>query len=53
MPTITLTPLLARYLSFAEREEIAILNEQEVGVRAIAHKLRRAPTKCRDPIGWF
>jgi IS30 family transposase len=33
-----------RYLSFAEREEIAILRVQEHGVRAIARKLGRAPS---------
>ena len=35
-------PLSGRYLSFAEREEIAILRVQEHGVRAIARKLGRA-----------
>jgi len=37
-------PLLGRYLSFAEREEIAILRVQEHGVRVIARKLGRAPS---------
>jgi IS30 family transposase len=37
-------PLSGRYLSFAEREEIAILRVQEHGVRAIARKLGRAPS---------
>jgi IS30 family transposase len=37
-------PLSGRYLSFAEREEIAILRVQEHGVRAIARKLERAPS---------
>ena len=37
-------PLSRRYLSFAEREEIAILRVQEHGVRAIARKLGRAPS---------
>src|SRR5271169_6697670 len=36
--------LSGRYLSFAEREEIAILRVQEHGVRAIARKLGRAPS---------
>src|SRR5207302_409716 len=31
MPPITLAPLSGRYLSFAEREEIAILHAQRVG----------------------
>lgn len=33
-----------RYLSFAEREEIAILRAQDVGVREIARRLGRAPS---------
>jgi hypothetical protein len=37
-------PLSGRYLSFAEREEIAILRVQEHGVRAIARKLGWAPS---------
>src|SRR6266513_461799 len=34
MPPISLGLLSGRYLSFAEREEIAILHAQRVGVRA-------------------
>jgi IS30 family transposase len=37
-------PRSRRYLSFTEREEIAILRSQEHGVRAIARKLGRAPS---------
>jgi transposase, IS30 family len=44
MPPISLAPLSGRYLSFAEREEIAILHAQRVGVRAIACRLGRAPS---------
>jgi transposase, IS30 family len=44
MPPITLAPLSGRYLSFAEREEIAILHAQRVGVRAIARRVGRAPS---------
>ncbi len=44
MPTIQLGPLSGRYLSFAEREEIALLRAQNVGVREIARRLRRAPS---------
>ena len=44
MPTITLALHSGRYISFAEREEIAILHAQEFGVRAIARKLGRAPS---------
>lgn len=42
MPPTTLTPLSGRYLSFAEREEIALLRAQEFGVCAIARHLGRA-----------
>src|SRR5215218_1482957 len=44
MPPISLAPLSGRYLSFAEREEIAILHAQRVGVRAIARRVKRAPS---------
>lgn len=43
MPTFMRVPLSGRYLSFAEREEIALLRAQNAGVRQIARKL------CRDP----
>ena len=36
--------LSGRYLSFAEREEIAVLRAQGVGVRQIARRLGRAPS---------
>ena len=39
-----LSPLTGRYLSFSEREEIAILHARDVGVRAIARELGRAPS---------
>jgi IS30 family transposase len=39
-----LAPLSGRYLSFAEREEIAILHAQRVGVREIARRLKRSPS---------
>ncbi len=42
MPSISLAPLSGRYLSFAEREEIAILHAQLVGVREIARRLNRS-----------
>ena len=42
MPSLTLAPVSGRYLSFAEREEIAILHAQKVGVREIARRLGRA-----------
>jgi IS30 family transposase len=44
MPPISLAPLSGRYLSFAEREEIAILHAQRVGVRGIARRLGRSPS---------
>ena len=44
MPTVSLAPLSGRYLSFAEREEIAILNAQGCGVREIARRLGRSPS---------
>jgi IS30 family transposase len=37
-------PLSSRYLSFAEREEIAILTAQGFRIREIAHKLVRSPS---------
>ncbi len=44
MPAMDLVPLSGRYLSFGEREEIAILTAQHVGVRQIARRLGRAPS---------
>jgi IS30 family transposase len=44
MPPHGLTALSGRYLSFAEREEIAILRAQHAGVREIARRLRRSPS---------
>ena len=41
MPPILLAPLSGRYLSFGEREEIAILYAQRLGVREIARRLNR------------
>jgi transposase, IS30 family len=49
MPPISLVPLSKRYLSFAEREEIAILHAQQFGVREIARRLgRSASTISRE-----
>lgn len=39
-----LGPMSKRYLSFIEREEIAILQSQNLGVRAIARRLGRPPS---------
>lgn len=43
MPTITLTEPGGRYLSFEEREEIALLRAQDYGVREVARRLGRDP----------
>jgi IS30 family transposase len=44
MPPISLAPVSGRYLSFSEREEIAILRAQQLGVRAIARRIGRSPS---------
>lgn len=44
MAPSTLRPLSGRYLSFVEREEIALLRAQGQGVRSIARQLGRAPS---------
>ncbi len=44
MPPIELAPPSRRYLSFAEREEIALLRVRQHGVRVIARRLGRSPS---------
>jgi IS30 family transposase len=44
MAPFTFAPLSGRYLSFAEREEIAILHAQHHGVRGIARRVGRSPS---------
>jgi len=44
MPSIELGPSSGRYLSFAEREEIALLRARNVGVREVARQLNRSPS---------
>jgi IS30 family transposase len=44
MPSVGLRPLSGRYLSFEEREEIALLRAGGAGVREIARQLRRSPS---------
>ncbi|MGH2969246.1 MAG: IS30 family transposase [Solirubrobacteraceae bacterium] len=44
MPPVTLAPASGRYLSFAEREEIAIQRACGAGVREIARQLGRSPS---------
>ena len=43
MAPLSLAEPSGRYLSFAEREELALLNAQGLGVRAIARRLNRDP----------
>jgi IS30 family transposase len=44
MPPPNLAPLSGRYLSFAEREEIALLHAQDFRVREIARRIERSPS---------
>jgi IS30 family transposase len=44
MRTVSRAPLSGRYLSFAEREEIAILAARGCGVREIARRAGRSPS---------
>jgi IS30 family transposase len=44
MRSVSPRPLSGRYLSFEEREEIAVLVAQGFGVRAIAGRLERSPS---------
>jgi IS30 family transposase len=44
MPSVCLLPCSGRYLSFVEREEIALLRAGHVGVREIARRLGRSPS---------
>jgi IS30 family transposase len=44
MPPLALAPVSGRYLSFTEREEIAVLLAGGCGVREIARQLGRAPS---------
>jgi IS30 family transposase len=44
MPRLSLIPPSKRYLSFAEREEIALLKVRNVGLREIARRLGRSPS---------
>ncbi len=49
MPSLDLVPLSGRYLSFHEREDIAVLRAQGVGVREIARCIERsASTVSRE-----
>ncbi|MEH0975305.1 IS30 family transposase [Micromonospora sp. CPCC 205546] len=44
MPLLMVAQVTGRYLSFAEREEIALLKGQGLGVREIARRLGRDPS---------
>jgi IS30 family transposase len=44
MRPVGLAPMSVRYLSFAEREEIAILKAKGCGVREIARQTKRSPS---------
>ncbi|MGY4646294.1 DNA-binding CsgD family transcriptional regulator [Mycobacterium sp. URHB0021] len=44
MPPIQLAPVSGRYLSFSEREDIAVLRAQGVSMRQIAIRIRRSPS---------
>jgi IS30 family transposase len=44
MPLFMVAPVMGRYLSFPEREEIALLKSQGLGVREIARRLGRDPS---------
>jgi hypothetical protein len=44
MRTVSREPLSSRYLCFEEREEIAILKAQNLGVREIARRVSRPPS---------
>lgn len=44
MPPLKLRPTSGRYLSFTEREDIAVLRAQELGVREISRRIGRDPS---------
>jgi len=44
MPPFKLVPTSGRYLSFEEREDIAVLHAQSCGVREIARRVGRSPS---------
>jgi IS30 family transposase len=50
MPSVTLAPASGRYLSFSEREEIALLRAGGAGVRAIAREVGRSKLAVNDEL---
>ena len=51
MSTVSTAPRSGRYLSFGEREEIAILYAQDAGIREIARRLGRSPSTISRELG--
>jgi IS30 family transposase len=51
MPPITLAEPSGRYLSFLEREEIAVLLGQRLPIREIARRIGRAPSTISRELG--
>jgi IS30 family transposase len=51
MPDVCLVPTTDRFLSLAEREEIALLRAQNHGVREIARRLGRHPSTISRELG--
>src|SRR5512132_579047 len=47
MPTVSPAPLSSRFLSFVEREELAVLHAQGYGVRETARRLVGLPRRSR------
>ena len=48
-PLFISTSVSERYLSFAEREEIALLRAQDIGIRETAGRLGRSPDEFGVP----
>src|SRR3989442_6470153 len=44
MPPIELAPVSGRYLSFSEREDIAVMRAEGISMRQIAIRIRRSPS---------
>ena len=44
MPPIELAPVSGRYLSFSEREDIAVMRAQGISMRQIAIRIKRSPS---------
>jgi IS30 family transposase len=51
MRDVSTAPLSGRYLSFLEREEIAVMRAQGAGVRQVARALGRAPSTISRELG--